>query len=51
MDCEKLLGFSVSGTENDWFRYYLSDRKQRVEYNGSKSTFRAVKYGVPHCSI
>ena len=30
-----------------WFESYLSDRRQRVKVNGSKSSLMPVKQGVP----
>ncbi len=47
----KLEGLGVVGKANEWFRNYLGGRSQRVVYNGSKSTFRRVSYGVPQGSI
>ena len=34
-----------------WFESYLSDRRQRVKGNGSKSSLMPVKQGVPQGSI
>ncbi len=51
MVCAKLEAFGVRGKERLWFYNYLSGRKQQVQYNGSKSSFRAVQHGVPQGSI
>ncbi len=51
MVTSKLGSFGVTGLENKWFHDYLSDRQQRVQYNSSRSTFRAVQHGVPQGSI
>ena len=36
---------------NDWFKYYLSDRKQFVSINGHDSNLASVMYGVPQGSV
>ncbi len=51
MVSSKLNQLGVQGMENEWFHNYLSNRLQQVQYNGSRSTFRPVKYGVPQGSI
>ncbi len=51
MVSSKLKGFGVDQEENKWFHNYLSGRTQQVRYNSGKSSFRAVKYGVPQGSI
>ncbi len=51
MVCTKLEALGVRGKEQSWFHDYLSGRKQQVQYNGSRSTFRAVQHGVPQGSI
>ncbi len=51
MVCSKLKRFGVEGGENAWFHDYLMGRQQQVHYNGSRSTFRPVLYGVPQGSI
>ena len=47
----KLKALGVGGTALDWFASYLSDGRQCVEWNGSRSDFRAVKFGVRQGSI
>ena len=39
--------YGARGLANDWFRYYLSDRKQFVSINGDDSSLASVLYGVP----
>ncbi len=51
MVCTKLRGFGIVEEENRWFRDYLSNRKQQVLYNSSRSSFREVRFGVPQGSI
>ncbi len=51
MVSNKLQGFGVVKEENRWFHNYLSDRKQQVRYNSSRSSYRDVRYGVPQGSI
>ncbi len=49
--CTKLANIGICGRENDWFRDYLSDRKQCVMVGGSRSPFATVRYGVPQGSL
>ena len=42
-----LSHYGVKGNCNKWFRTYLNDRKQYVSINGTESTIREGKYGVP----
>ncbi len=51
MVTRKLEDFGVKEEENRWFYDYLSNRRQQVRYNNSRSSFRDVKYGVPQGSI
>ena len=41
----------VRGLANDWFKSYLSDRKQFVSINGHDSNLASVLYGVPQGSV
>ena len=43
--------FGISGTALDWFKDYLSNRRQRVPVNGSLSDPVLVKCGVPQGSV
>lgn len=47
----KLHHYGIRGVANDWFKSYLSDRKQYVTYNNTKSSMSSVKCGVPQGSI
>ena len=48
---KKLEHYGVRGLANDWFRSYLTNRKQFVSINGFDSELRDVKYGVPQGSV
>ena len=43
----KLDGYGFRGITNDWFKSYLSKRKQYVSVSGTDSGFRDIKHGVP----
>ena len=47
----KLDLYGIRGDENQWFRSYLSKRKQKVFVNGVESNFLLVNSGVPQGSI
>ena len=47
----KLEHYGMRGTALDWFRDYMSGRKQFVTYNGVKSSMSNVSCGVPQGSI
>ena len=47
----KLDLYGIRGNEHQWFRSYLSNRKQRVFVNGVESRFLLVNSGVPQGSI
>ena len=47
----KLELYGIRGVCNDWFKSYLSDRKQFVSINGYNSDLIPVIYGVPQGSV
>jgi hypothetical protein len=47
----KLNHYGFRGVSQQWFANYLSDRKQFVSFNSSKSPEENVKCGVPQGSI
>lgn len=48
---KKLEYIGVRGLPNDWFRSYLSDRKQYTTVNGASSICSSICCGVPQGSI
>ena len=47
----KLHHYGIQGTSNEWFRSYLSNRKQYVSINGFDSSLQNVIHGVPQGSV
>ena len=47
----KLRKYGIKDKLLNWFRSYLSDRKQRVCMDGYNSTWNFINAGVPHGSI
>ena len=47
----KLEALGINGTALDWFASYLTDGKQCVDWDGTRSPFRGVEYGVRQGSI
>ena len=47
----KLDHYGIRGLANDWFRSYLSNRKQYVSINGHESSLTSVLYGVLQGSV
>ena len=43
----KLEHYGIRGLANEWFKSYLSNRKQYVSINGYDSNLADVKFGVP----
>ena len=44
---QKLEHYGIRNESLNWFHSYLSNRKQFVSINGTKSDTMTVKYGVP----
>jgi hypothetical protein len=43
--------YGVDGKSLEWFRTYLKDRQQYVEYNGQQSGLLPITTGVPQGSV
>ena len=43
----KLEHYGICGLANEWFKSYLSSKKQYVSINGYDSNLADVKFGVP----
>ena len=48
---KKLQHYGISGVELEWFKNYISNRKQYVEIGSFKSTQTSITTGVPQGSI
>ncbi len=48
---DKMDHYGIRGVANEWFKSYLTDRKQYVLANGKKSGIRCVNIGVPQGSV
>ena len=44
---KKLEHYGFRGIINNWFRSYLTDRKQKVVINGLESKIKTLPFGVP----
>ena len=47
----KLDYYGIQGISNNWFKSYLSNRKQFVSINGYDSGLAEIKCGVPQGSV
>ena len=47
----KLDHYGIRGVANNWFKSYLSNRKQFVTINGVNSDLQSMKFGVPPGSV
>ena len=48
---DKLFKYGIRGNILNWFKSYLSNRKQYVNWQGSNSEIETVSCGVPQGSI
>ena len=48
---KKLEHYGFRGVINNWFRSYLTDRKQKVVINGFESESKNLLHGVPQGSV
>ena len=47
----KLNHYGIRGVSNDWFKSYLSNRKQHVSINGYESGLAVLNCGIPQGSV
>ena len=47
----KLTSYGITGNIENWIKSFLSNRKQRVSFNGALSDITDVTSGVPHGSV
>ena len=47
----KLDKYGIAGNINKWFASYLDGRKQKVLVNGSTSSWKEIKAGVPQGTV
>ena len=48
---EKLKTYGIRGRENNWFKTYLSNRRQYTVFSNVSSPQRRLRYGVPQGSV
>jgi len=47
----KLNNYGIRGIVYQWFKNYLSDRKQFTSLQGVSSEIGSISMGVPQCSV
>ena len=47
----KLSNYGIRGCINDWFKSYLTNRRQFVSIDGFKSAEESIEHGVPQGSV
>ena len=48
---DKLAHYGVRGIENNWFKTYLTNKKQHVTVSGEISDNALIKFGVPQAGF
>ena len=48
---DELVHYGVRGIENNWFKTYLTKRKQHVTVSGQTSDNALIEFGVPQGSV
>ena len=48
---DKFAHYGVTGIENNWFKTYLTNRKQHVTVSGQISDNALIEFGVPQGSV
>ena len=48
---DKLKHYGISGASNNWFKTYLTERKQFVSIGGEISDLTTTEHGVPQGSV
>ena len=48
---DKMYAYGIRGIAHDWFRSYLAERKQFVQFNNVSSDSLHISHGVPQGSI
>ena len=48
---DKLAHYGVRAIENNWFKTYLTNRKQHATVSGQKSDNGLIEFGIPQGSV